>query len=396
MATLHGLIENPGLAAETISESGLSKPPHNFTPLSFLEDALSVEEVRNTNLVRVKVRAKDPTIAANASRILAQKAVRLSRRLDQEQGSSLQEQLKTHLDQAAERLKTAEDQYLTYQKTAQVDLLKEDANAQLDERGDLLRLTIQIESEKARLAAAEQEIGRQERVLSVGRAVGAEAALRRALDSDEQATAAAAAHRSQASTTTAEPRSAGAQTAGQSNQPDARRSQDQSNAAAVRRSNTNTTTPEPPSAGAETVDQSNPFINPVYQTLDLTIATSRARLAALQQQRREVVEVRKLGGQDLQKLSELYSRQIELARLSNAYDVAKRVYSDLLVRYEQARTETVENASQVQLVDGAIPPEKPLPQRRAQSAVLGLVAGLFSAALLALVLGSPRRDIAPA
>jgi uncharacterized protein involved in exopolysaccharide biosynthesis len=370
-ATLRALIENVGLVTETIAETGLSKPPYSFTPQTFLEEALGVEEVRNTNLVRVKVRVEDANLAATASRVLARKAIALNRRLGQDEGSAIQEQLKTHLDQAADRLKTAEEQLLRFQKAAQVDLLKEDANAMLDERGDLLKLTIQIESEKARLAAAEQEISKQERVLSVGRAIGAEAALRRTLADQEKP--APPPQPGAAPGTAAEGR------------------QERDIAKGLPRRDTTATTSI--DAGADSVDLTNPFINPVYQTLDFTIATSRARLAALERERRELVDVRKLGGEELQKLSELYSRQIELGRLQNAHDVAKRVYSDLLVRYEQSRTEALGNASQVQLVDEAAPPEKPLSRKRGQGAALGLVAGLFASALIALVLESRRAAV---
>ena len=66
----------------------------------------------------------------------------------------------------------------------------------------------------------------------------------------------------------------------------------------------------PPAAGTaadpETLDLTSPFVNPVYQTLDFQIATSGARLAGLEQQRRQLVDVTKLGGDEIAKLSELY------------------------------------------------------------------------------------------
>ena len=196
-----------------------------------------------------------------ASRRLAHKAVSLNAEVSQREGSSIRELLKAHLDESADQLKASEAQLLAYKRTAQVELLERDTDAMMDERGELLRLTIDIESEKARLSAAESEITKQPRLLSVGRSVSSEEALRRAAELDK-------------------------------NNP--------SNAAIT---------------DAQTLDLSNPFINPVYQTLALQIATSRAQLAALQQHRRELIEVKKLGGHELKELGDLYSRQIELARL---------------------------------------------------------------------------------
>ena len=42
-----------------------------------------------------------------------------------------------------------------------MEVVKADTDSQLSERGDLLRLLVDIESERARLSAAEQEIKQQ-------------------------------------------------------------------------------------------------------------------------------------------------------------------------------------------------------------------------------------------
>ena len=47
------------------------------------------------------------------------------------------------------------------------------------------------------------------------------------------------------------------------------------------------------------LDLTNPFVNPVYQTLDFQIATSRTRIAALERERDELINVKKLGGKEL-------------------------------------------------------------------------------------------------
>jgi uncharacterized protein involved in exopolysaccharide biosynthesis len=56
------------------------------------------------------------------------------------------------------------------------------------------------------------------------------------------------------------------------------------------------------------------------------------------------------------------------------------------VRYEQSRTESVGEMVQLQIVDRAFPPERPMPRKRVETTVVGLTAGVFLAALLALAL----------
>jgi len=352
------IVENASLAAQVIQELHLDAPPHEFTPQAFLERAVTVEPVGATNVLLLKVRLREPEVAADASRRLAQKAIALTRALSQQEGSTIQEQLKGHLETAAARMAAAEQTLLAFQQKAQVELLKEDTQAMLDERGDLLKLVIAIESERARLAAAELEIKRQEPVLTVGRAVGSEEALRR-FETRNNTDAA---------------RMAAAATAGARLKP-----APGAPAGVLERAPDRDT-----AADAESLDLTNPYVNPVYQTLDFQIATSRTRLAALEQERRQLVDVRKLGGETFSRLSELYRRQIELAQLQTSFDLAKRIHSDLSVRFEESRTQLLGTSPQLQLVDPAIPPDRPVSRRRALLAGVGFLSGLLAMSLLVL------------
>ncbi len=347
------VLENLSLASQVVEELDLNRPPLSMSPQRFLTDAIQVQESTGTNLVRLRVRLEDPGRATEAARRLARKAVLLNDEVNRREGASLRDELRTHLDAAAERREVAEERLLAYQREAQVELLKRDAEAMLDERGEVLKLLIAIEGEKARLATAEQELAKQQPLLSVGRAVQAEEALRRAA-------------------LAAEGREARPTPAG-----------------------------EPPSRLRETgsvldtdpLDLSNPFVNPVYQTLEFQIATSRARLAWLEGQRREMIEVQKLGGTELRELTSLYERQLELTRLEQDYDLAQNVYRDVALKYERARTDVLGTIPRLQIVDEAIQPDRPLSRGRLRWLLLGLAAGLFLAASTALARDAGRTAV---
>jgi hypothetical protein len=268
---------------------------------------------------------------------LAQTAIVLARQITQQNGVSVQEQLKGYLSEAVQRVQQAERELLEYKQRAQVDLITEDTKAQLKQRGALLPLLIDIEAERARLAAAESEIKRQQPVLQTARTPAAEDALRRMVPGapDEQGT-------------------------------------------------------DLGEIDTRQLDLSNPLVNPVYQTLDFQIATSRARIAALERERDEVINVKKLGGQELAQLSELYRREIDQARLQASYDLSMKVHEDLALRYEQSRTQPVGNTSQLQIVDPALPPDSPVARKRLQNGMLGAGLGFIGAALIALLWESRR------
>ena len=338
-ATFRAILENASLAMKVIAETGLSQ-----TPQTFLETALQVEQPAGTNILKVKVRLKDPKTAADASRRLANAAIALTRRLNQEEGLSLQEQLKNHLQDAALRLAAAEKELLSYQQSAQLELVKEDTDAMLAERGDLLKLTIAIESERARLAAAEREIARQKPLLSAARIVGAEEALQHAQE------------RARASEPTIP-------VASRKRDPDA------------------TTDPADP----RSLDLTNPYVNPVYQTLDFQIATSLYALGGARPAAPADCGRQEDRWKELAQLNELYRRKIELARLEMNFELAKKVHGDLRVRYEESRTQALGFSPQLQLVAEAIVPDHPLPRQRVRYLALGFVISLLGAGAAALI-----------
>ena len=400
VATTRALLQNYSLAEQTVNEIGLNRPPDPMTAQQFVDNALQIEEVRGTNLVKVKVRLADPGRASEASRLMARKAVTLNRQVTSEGATALRSQLKVLVDEAAERLRLAEQQYVSYQDQAQVEVLKRDTESMLDERGSLLHLVIDIERERASLKAAEEELQKQPPLLTSPRSVNTEDALRRVLQ--QQATVDAPARRPPADRPGAEAESQ--RLGGTAESPQSRgtkyptdsasqsataASRQQSSAPAVEGSR-----PAPPrpvreqGVDPQLLDLSNPFVNPVYQTLAFQVATSRARLAALERERQEMVAVRKLGDSRFRELSDLYRRQIDVARLRDSYDRAKQVYNDVALRYEESRTQSLGDAAQLQIVDNAIPPDRPLPRGRLQQVGLGATAGVLLAALLALALGN--------
>ena len=348
-ATFRAIVENATLASQVIDE--LQMGDQGLTPLAFVQRALAVEEVRGTNIVKVKVTLGDPAVAAEASRRLAEKAIVLTQQITRQEGASIQEQLRNHLNDARERLDRAEKELLSYKQAAQVELIKGDTNAQLKERGDLLALVINIEAERARLAAADQEIKRQQPLLSVPRLPAAEDALRRTLAPPKGPPMA----------------------------------DSKSDTKSENKSETKSESKSQSEIDPQHLDLTNPFVNPVYQTLDFQIATTRTRIAALERQRDEVMNVRKLGGKELAQLSELYRREIEQARLQASFDLATRVYGELSLQYEMSRTQPVGTSAQLQVIDNALPPERPVGRKRLQYALFGSAVGLVGMVLAAVL-----------
>lgn len=295
-ATSRALFANLSLVAETIEELQLNRD--GLTPQAFIEDALNLQPVPTTNLLKVSVSLPDPTKARLAAGTLSQKAVNLSRRLDQEGAVAGRDAFKKQMDEAAQRLDSAQDRLLNFQSTAQVDMLQAQTDSKIERRYQMSKVAIELESEKARLASMERELSRSQ---------------------------------------------------------------------------------------APGADSSQPFSNPLYGMFHYEVAASRAKVASLEKEHKENLGA--TGGAGAAKeLSELYRRKMELSRLQADYDVSKRVYSDLATRYEEARGRVVGIMPQLQIVDPPVQPDRPLPRRLPQFAILGGLIGLVCAAVAAVLL----------
>jgi uncharacterized protein involved in exopolysaccharide biosynthesis len=367
VSTFRALLETNTLATAAIAQFHLDQPPYHIAAGDFMTDVLNLEEVRNTNLIRVHARLRNPNVAADLADYIATTAIALNEGINRQQTADLRGQLQTMLDEATSRMKEAERQLLDFRKAAQIDVTRKDADAALDQRGQLLALTVDIESEKARLARAEQDIQSQNPYLAAPRQVDAEAALRtvdpRALDESK----------------TPRPSSR--------NPPDP--AADKRAAEAARRASD---AEKQADADKQGLDLSNAFANPVYQVLQYQISLSRTRLASLEARRRQLVGVEGLGGRELPSLGALYPKEIQLRRLETEYELTKTGYSEVVLEYERARLRSAGITSKLQLIDRAVPPTRPQSRHRILIALFGLLgAATVTAVAVAAVEFGRRR-----
>jgi len=318
VATFRALVENQSLCAKIVAEFGLNKEPHRVTPARFINDRVKVETLRDTNVVVVKVRLWDPELAAKVANRLAEAAEQLAQQLNQEETVSARDVIRAQLEQSQKRLSQAEQRLESFRRQAQLELLRKDVDALLGQRGALLALLVDIQAEKARLSQAEALLKGKEKIET----------LKRSIDTDPAAMEAA------------------------------RRSGGESGSVLP-------------------LQLRNEFVNPVYESLDQVIATSQTRLAGLEKQKSELVDVRRLDADQQAKLTLLYERETELARLQIEYDLSKAVYVDVATRYEQARLQVAGRSAQLQVMDSALPPDRPISPRVLRNTAAAIVLGFM-------------------
>ena len=323
-ASFRPIIESRTTALAVIKELGLDKTPYRLTPTEFAEGIASVDEVRGTNLMRVTVRFPEADLAARIANSLARHAVELARKVSSDEAVQAKDMIGEQLTLARTRLDEEDKQLKTYREEAQIEALKEDVRAALGKRGELLDLLVTIESEKAKLKRMEEELAKHNRVDVMKKTIDSEPAL-------------AEAARAQA-----------------------------------------------PGSSTLGLQLRSEAVDPVYQELDADAATTRTRLASLQKQKAELVDVRKLNASQMPLLMRLYAREATLGRREVERDLAQKIYEDISQRYEAARLQVAGRSAQLVILDEAIPADRPVSRDVARKTAMAALVG-FCIALVGLL-----------
>jgi polysaccharide biosynthesis transport protein len=382
------LLENNVLATEVTKKFALDQPPYELSPQEFIRSAARVEDVRGLNILLVKVKLRDDRQrAADVANAVAHGMVSLAQQIRDQEAALVSGQLKGPMERARRQLDEAEGALRTRREHAQLDVRKSELEGALDERQRLASLTSRLADERARLAQAEQELGRHNRIVDVARVPGLSAALfdaarrdaaaqveeplskPRVVERDPRAAAPNAPEK--------DPTKSAQGPAGQKTQQESTRERPAPGA---------TRPEESPLTG---LDLSNPALNPVFEVLEFQVATSRSRVAGLEKQ---LGVIQRLSTQMLTK--GLYSDEVELERLESERALLQRVYEDIAFQYEQARASVARRSAQLQVINEAVSPERPLTRGRALGGGMGFAVGGFLGCVW--VLGTRRRPVAGA
>jgi uncharacterized protein involved in exopolysaccharide biosynthesis len=333
MATFQPLLQSHTIAASVIQELGLNKPPRNISVTRFVDSVVTVEPVRNATVFVVRAELDDPELAARAANRVAEKAIEMSRKVSQQEALRSRDDLQQQRDEARARMEQTSTTLRAFKETSQIELLRKDVDAMLGQRGELLSLLIQIESEKAKVARGEQQLAGRQRIGTIRKSIESDPALMES----------------------------------------ARRGSD-------------------PNASVLSLETRNEFVDPVYEDLDGEVAKSRTTLAALERKKAQVVDVRKLDAAKLAGLTRLYELESELLRLQIEHDLATDVYKKVATAYETARVQVASRSAQLEILDLAVAPDTPASRHVARNTLIGLVAGFVLAVFGSVIHSSTRRQ----
>jgi uncharacterized protein involved in exopolysaccharide biosynthesis len=162
-AAVLALIDTRGVAAAVVRELGLDRPPHNLSPRAFIDSALAVEGLPNTNLLRVRVRLPNPALASEAVTKVTTRALEESRALGREEAGENTRRMKQQLDDANARLKQAEQTLFAFKKEAQIETLERHYTTTVRRQESVS----ESDAERARLKEAEEQLAKTPRTITL-------------------------------------------------------------------------------------------------------------------------------------------------------------------------------------------------------------------------------------
>jgi uncharacterized protein involved in exopolysaccharide biosynthesis len=112
-AAAKALLEDSNVVSETVEELGLNRD--GVSVGDFIDEALDVQLLPGTSLLKLNVTLRDPTKARLAATVLAAKLVALSQHVDQEAASAARASLEKQLTDADRKLKNAEQRVLQFE-----------------------------------------------------------------------------------------------------------------------------------------------------------------------------------------------------------------------------------------------------------------------------------------
>lgn len=122
------------------------------------------------------------------------------------------------------------------------------------------------------------------------------------------------------------------------------------------------------------ISSNAPSMNPIHQGLIQSQIQSEAEIAARGAQKKEIETILRVSEQEMNKLP---SKEQGLAKVMRDAAVNQEIYIMLAKRHEEARISEVMQPTDVQIIDVAIEPDKPIKPKKTLNVVIAAILGLF-------------------
>ena len=169
LATYESLIKDREIEEEVIKKLNLDQPPYELTPDN-LQGMITIESLKNTNLIKMNLQTGDPKLAKDIANVWAALFVEKNKDLNLQESKEAQGFIEEQLKISKQNLSKIEEEIREFNETNKIDAMDKEITVKLDKimanESRLADVKISAESEKAKIEEIISQMILQEKLIS--------------------------------------------------------------------------------------------------------------------------------------------------------------------------------------------------------------------------------------
>lgn len=169
LATYESLIKDREIEEEVIKKLNLDQPPYEFSPDS-LQGMITIESLKNTNLIKMNLQAGEPKLAKDIANVWAALFVEKNKDLNLQESKEAQGFIENQLKVSNQNLSKIEEETREFNETNNIVAMDKEITVKLDKimanESRLADVKISVEIERAKMEEIQQQMSLQEKLIS--------------------------------------------------------------------------------------------------------------------------------------------------------------------------------------------------------------------------------------
>jgi len=161
LATYESLVKDREIEEEVIKRLNLDQPPYELTPDN-LQGMITIESLKNTNLIKMNLQAGEPKLAKDIANVWAALFVEKNKDLNLQESKEAQEFIEKQLKISEQSLSKIEEEIREFNETNNIDAMDKEITVKLDKimanESRLADVKITIKKEEANIERIFQQL----------------------------------------------------------------------------------------------------------------------------------------------------------------------------------------------------------------------------------------------
>jgi len=174
LATYESLIKDREIEEEVIKKLNLDQPPYEFTPDS-LQGMITIESLKNTNLIKMNLQAGEPKLAKDIANVWAGLFVEKNKNLNLQESKEAQGFIEEQLKISDQNLSKIEEEIREFNETDKIEIVENEIKGKaakiLNHELRIADIKISLKKEKAIKEQVIISLNEQDKVLKLSKSI---------------------------------------------------------------------------------------------------------------------------------------------------------------------------------------------------------------------------------